>query len=109
IFARVGNHLEFVAARTADRAGIGGYGAKLKAQSREDAHICVIHAVVAFLSSGFVAIEGVSVLHREFAPAHQAEAGAAFVSEFRLDMVEVHRQLAPAVDRSEERRVGKEW
>src|SRR5690606_41841656 len=50
------------------------------------------------LRGGLVAVEGIGVLHGEFAAAHQAEARPALVAEFGLDMVEIHRQLAPAVD-----------
>src|SRR3546814_11988846 len=72
VFAGVGNDLKLVAARTAYRAGVGGNGTKLQAQALEYAHICIVHAVVAGLGSGFIAVEGVGLLHRELTATHQA-------------------------------------
>src|SRR5690606_24039951 len=60
--------------------------------------LCGIHGVVAGLCPCFISVEGVAVLHGEFAPTHQAEAGAAFVAKLGLNMVEVAWELAPAVD-----------
>lgn len=87
-----------MAARSADRAGVGRHGAELQAQALENALVGGVHDVVAALGAGLVAVERVGVLHGELAPAHQPEAGAAFVAELGLDMVEVQRQLAVALD-----------
>src|SRR3546814_4459786 len=97
VFAGVGNDLKLVAARTAYRAGVGGNGTKLQAQALEYAHIGIVHAVVAGLGRGFIAVEGVGILHGELTATHQAEARAAFVAEFGLYVVEIQRQLTPAV------------
>jgi hypothetical protein len=43
--------------------------------------------------AGLVEIEGIGVLHQEFAAAHDAEAGAHLVAELPLDMVEIERQV----------------
>jgi len=40
-----------------------------------------------------VEIEGIGVLHQEFAPAHQPEAGPHLVAELPLDVIEVERQI----------------
>src|SRR5690606_3314134 len=87
-----------MAARTTDGAGIRSNGSEGEAHALEYAHIGVVHLVVAFLGGSLVAVEGIGILHGELAPAHQAETWAAFVAEFRLNVIEIHRQLAPAVD-----------
>ena len=43
-------------------------------------------------------MEGVAILHGEFAPAHDTEAGTDFIPELGLDLIEVHRQLPVAAD-----------
>ena len=43
-------------------------------------------------------MEGVTVLHGEFAAAHHAETRAALIPEFGLDLVQVQRELAPALE-----------
>ena len=58
----------------------------------------LVHGVVAVLQRLLVEVEGVGVLHEEFARAHHAEARPALVAEFHLDLVEVHRQLAVALE-----------
>lgn len=45
-----------------------------------------------------IAVEGIGILHRELAPAHHAEARTALVAELRLNVIEVHGKLAPALD-----------
>ena len=82
----------------ADRAGVGRDRAEGQAHAREDAHIGGVHLVVARLGAFHVAVEGIGVLHREFAPAHDAEARPAFVTELGLDVIPVDRQLAVALD-----------
>ena len=49
--------------------------------------------VVRMLGAGVVEVEGIGVLHQEFASAHQAEARPHLVAELPLDMVEVERQV----------------
>ena len=98
VFARVGDHLEFMRTRTTDRARVGAHGAEHQAETAEDLLIRIEHDVVGARGAGFVAVEGIGVLHREFAAAHDAEAGTAFVAELRLDVIEVHGELTPALD-----------
>jgi hypothetical protein len=85
-------------AGAADRAGVGGDGAEFKAEAREDARVRVVHVPIFALQVLEAGVEGVAVLHHELAPAHDAEARAAFVAELGLDLVEVHRQLAIALE-----------
>ncbi len=43
-------------------------------------------------------IEGVRVLHQEFARAHRAEARTDLVAELQLDVIEVQRQMLVRLD-----------
>jgi hypothetical protein len=43
-------------------------------------------------------VEGIGVLHQEFAPAHKAEAGPDLVAELPVDLVEVLGQVAVAFE-----------
>lgn len=93
VFARVGNHVEFVRARSANRAVIGRHGAEFQAEALEDARVGVVHLLIRHLQAFGVAVEGVCVLHREFAAAHDAETRTALVTELGLDLVEIDGQL----------------
>ena len=98
VFARVRDDLEFVTGPSADVAGIGGDGAESQPHAGEDALVSLVHRAVARHAAGVVAIEGVSILHRELAAAHQAEARPPLVAELGLDVIEVDRQLLVALD-----------
>ena len=65
---------------------------------REDARIGVVHVAVFALQVRVVRVEGIGVLHHEFARAHDAEARPDLVAELGLDLVEVERQLAVGAD-----------
>ncbi|MNF81988.1 hypothetical protein D3C84_642800 [compost metagenome] len=80
-------------AGTADGAVVGFNRAELQAQTGEHVAVGLVHAVVGDLQRRLVGVEGVGVLHDEFAAAHQTEAWADFVTEFGLDLVQVDRQL----------------
>src|SRR5438552_2737405 len=97
VLARFGEDVEFVRAGAADRAGVGGDGAELQAEAGEDARVRVVHIAVLALEVGGIDMEGIAVLHDEFAPAQDAEAGTALVAELGLDLVEVLRQRAVAL------------
>ena len=43
-------------------------------------------------------MERIAVLHDEFAAAHDAKTGPALITKLALDLVEMHRQLAVALD-----------
>ena len=92
VLAGVGDHLELVRADAADRAVVGGDGAKGQAHALEDAHVGGVHAVVARARRVEVAVEGVGILHRELAAAHETEARPPLIAEFRLDVIEILRQ-----------------
>ena len=91
--AGVGQNDEFVAEVAADRAGVGAHRDRLQAHAREGAQIGHEHAVVGRLGALVVEVEGIGVLHQEFAAAHDAEARPHLVAELPLDVVEVERQV----------------
>ena len=66
----------------------------LQAAALEDAGVGVKHFLVVRRRSLVGGVEGVGVLHDEFAGAHEAEAGADFIAELCLDLIEVLGQLA---------------
>ena len=78
---------------TPDRTGLGAHRDRLQAHPRKGAQVSDEHPVVRAARSLLVEIEGVGVLHQEFAAAHDAEARALFISELPLDVVEVQRQV----------------
>jgi hypothetical protein len=84
VLAGLGDDVEFVGARAADRAGVGSHRAELQAEAVEDAVVGVVHVAVFALQILEGAVEGVAVLHHELAAAHHAEARADLVAELRL-------------------------
>src|SRR5206468_12170718 len=82
--ARFGEDVEFVRAGAADRAGVGGDGAELQAEAGEDARVGVVQIAVLAFQIGQIGVKRIAVLHDEFAPAQDAEAGTALVAELGL-------------------------
>ncbi|MNI53889.1 hypothetical protein D3C73_1087460 [compost metagenome] len=82
----------------ADRAGIGAHRDGAHAKPREGAQVGDEHLVIGMDRVFAGQIEGISILHQEFARAHGAEARADFVAELQLDMVEVERQVLVGLD-----------
>ena len=72
----------------ADRTGIGLHRHGLEAHARKGVEIGHEHAVIGFARRLLVQVEGIGVLHQEFAAPHDAEARADLVAEFPLDVVE---------------------
>jgi hypothetical protein len=70
--------------------------AKRQAHPLEDAHVGVVHALIAQARRLDVAIERVGVLHRELAPPHHAETRTPLVAELGLDVIEILRKRAVA-------------
>ena len=98
ILARIRQHVEFVRAGAADGAGIRRHGAEFQPQAGENARVGFVHHFIGLFQRGAVGVEGVGILHHELARAHHAEARADLVAELGLDLVEVDRQLAVALD-----------
>ncbi len=82
----------------ADGSGLGPHRDRLQPHAREDTQIGDEHALIGAPRRGLVDIEGIGVLHQEFAPAHDAEARPLLVAKLPLDMVEVLRQVAIGTD-----------
>ena len=97
--AGLGQNDEFMAEITADRAGVGAHRDRLQPHPREGAQIGDEHLIVGVFGARRVEIEAVIVLHQELAAAHHAKARPHLVAEFPLDVVEVLRQVAIALDR----------
>ena len=93
-FAGFGQDDELVAVVAADRACLGAHRDRSQAHAGEDAEIGHEHPVVGQLGTGLIDIEGVGILHQEFAAAHHAEARALLVTELPLDVIKNLRQFA---------------
>ena len=96
--AGIGQDDEFMAEIAADRPGIGAHRDRLQPQAREGAEIGDEHPVVSRLGTLEVEVEGIGVLHQEFARSHHAEARPHLVAELPLDMIEVERQVLVRLD-----------
>ncbi len=82
----------------ADVACVSRHRAKLQPHARKDSAVSVIHRLVARACTGFVTIERVCILHREFAPSHQTETRAPLIAKLGLNVIEIQRQLLVAAD-----------
>ena len=93
ILTRISQHMELMRIVAAYRAGISLNGTEGQPQPGEDTAIGVKHVLVFALQALLIGMEGVGILHNEFAPAHQAEAGPDLIAKLGLNLIEVHRQL----------------
>ena len=93
ILAGLGEDVEFMRGLPADAAAVRRHPAELKPEAGEDPLVGGHHPVIRSRHPGLVQIEGIGVFHDEFAPAHHAEARAAFVAELGLNLIQVDRQL----------------
>jgi hypothetical protein len=75
VFAGIGQHVKFMRAGAADRAGVGRNGTEFQAKARENPAVSVVHVAVFALQIFERGMERVAVLHQELAAAHDAEAG----------------------------------
>ena len=60
------------------------------------------------MQSFFIGIEGVGVLHDKFLDTDQTESGTRFISELRLELVEIERHVLVGLDHRF-CRIGKEF
>ena len=98
VFTGIRQHVEFLGGAAADGAGVRDHRAEPETQPREDRGVRPVHGVVGCLQALLVEVERIGVLHEEFARAHHAETRPALVAELHLDLVEVRRQLAIALE-----------
>ena len=82
----------------ADRPGVGRHRDRLQTHPRKGLQVSDEHLVVSHARACVIEIEGIGVLHQEFAPAHHAEARPNLIPELPLDVVEIERQVAIARD-----------
>ena len=87
-----------MARRTADGAGVGRHRPVGQAHAVEDAHVGIEHHLVAGERGLLAAVEGIRVLHGEFASAHDAETRPPLVAELGLDVIEILGHLPVAAD-----------
>lgn len=94
VLAGFGGDHELLAGGTADGAAVGLDRHGPQAAALEDAPVGPVHGGVGAPQAGLVGMEGIGVLHDEFPPPHQAEAGPDLIAELGLDLVQADRQLA---------------
>ena len=94
VLAGLAEEDELLRALAADRARVRLDGDGRHAAAREDAPVGLEHRLVGGAEAVLVGIEGVGVLHRELAHAHQAAARPSLVAELGLDLVERDGQVA---------------
>ena len=97
-----GENDELVAEVAADRAGFGPHRNGGEAEAGEGAQVGGELLVVGMARAGLVEVEGVGVLHQEFARAHHAEARPHLVAELPLDVIEIERQILVGAHRRAE-------
>ncbi len=98
ILAALDQDLKLGASGSAHGAAVRAHHPVREAHAIEDGAVCATHRLVALLRRLFVDVEGVRVLHAELATAKQAAAGSSLVTKLGLDLVQVLRQIAVALD-----------
>ena len=98
VLSGFGRHEKLVGEAAADAPRVRLHGPEFEAAARENPAVGVEHLPVADIRSLAVRVEAVGVLHAEFAAAHDAEARPDLVAEFRLDLIEVERELSVGLD-----------
>ena len=98
IFTSIGDHLEFIRAVAADGTRVSRDRTEHETRAVENTAVGVKHRFVALAGSVSITVERVTVLHDEFTAAHHTETGTALIAELRLNLEEIHRQLAPGGD-----------
>ena len=94
VLAGIGERVEFVRHRVAHVAAVGLHRRRLEPAARENALVGAVHRPIRLVGCLGVGVEAVSVLHDELLRAHQSETRTRLVAEFRLDLIDVERQLA---------------
>ena len=98
VLAARGQHVEFVREAAADGAAVGFDRPELDAEPAENPLVRLEHLPVLAVGVRIVDMKRVAVLHDELAAAHEAEAGTNLVTELRLNLKQVQRQLLVARD-----------
>ncbi len=98
VFTGFGQHHEFVREVAADGTGVSLHGLETEADTGKGFFVRLKHGPVGLLGTLFVLVKGVGVFHDELTAAHQTETGADFITEFRLYLVQIDRQLLVGLD-----------
>ena len=93
VFAGLGGDHELLAGGTADGAAVGLHRHGPQAAALENAPVGAVHGGIGAPQAGLIGMEGIGVLHDEFATAHQAETGPDLIAELGLDLIQADRQL----------------
>ena len=98
VLAVLGEVDELVGFTAAHGAGVGEGGHGGDAAAVEDAGVGLVHLAVGDIEAFEVGVEGVEVFHGELAEADEAAAGAGFVAELLLYLVDEEGEVAVGVD-----------
>src|SRR5262249_33556257 len=89
--AGVGQNDELMREIAADRSALSHHRNRAQAHAGEGTQISDKHPVVGVLGAFEIEVEGISVLHQEFAPAHQTEWRPPPAAELPVDVIEIER------------------
>ncbi len=98
ILARVSHDMKLMGVRAANSAAVCLDGGGLQAQALKYSCVGVIHNVVTVLHTLRTDIEGVRILHDEFARSHDPKTRPNLITELGLYLIEVERQLSIAAN-----------
>ena len=96
VFPGLGENVELVGGAATYIACVSEYGAKIESQAREDCTVGSKHLLVGFFQAGIADVERIGIFHDEFPCPHDTKPGAALVTKFGLNLVEVGRKLLVA-------------
>ena len=93
VLARFGGDHEFLTGGAANGTAVGFHGNRLQAAAAKNAPVGPVHRRIGLAQRAFVGVEGVGVLHDEFASPHQTETGPDLIAKLGLNLIKIHRQL----------------
>ena len=89
--AGLGRHHEFMRVIAAHYTGVCLHGKSLHAAPLKNAHVGVVHFLVADKGGFVIGVKAIGIFHDEFARAHEAKARADFIAEFGLYLIKIER------------------
>ena len=92
-FTTFSDYHKFMATAATDSTAICFYRTEGQTATVEYVGVSIIHSFVGYVQASFVTVKGVSVFHDEVTATHQTEARTTFITEFILNLVNVHRKL----------------
>ena len=97
-FAACRDSHEFMGSIAANGAGVCFNRSVVEPAAVKDAGVGIIHLLIGLIKARFIRIEGIGILHDEFAASHEAEAGPLFITELALDLIKARRQLTVGME-----------